>query len=216
VSAPALRVLGVRAEPYAVVPTLAFRIGIEGREGERIDSLALHAQIRLEPAQRRYEPGERARLLALFGTPERWGSTVRSLLWTRVTHAVPGFVSRCEIELPVVCTYDFEVVATRYLHALDQGEVPLLFLFSGTLFRRGDAGLEIEPLPWDRESAFRMPVAVWRELMDRYFPGETWIRMRRDSIDALNRFRSEQALTSWDEAIALLIERGARPAGARR
>lgn len=211
-SAPALTVLGVRTEPFAVVPTLVFRIGVEAGAEEAIESMALHCQIRIEPARRRHDPNERARLFDLFGAPERWGTTLHSLLWTRTACAVPGFRTRCEIDMPVACTYDFEVVASRYFHALEGGEIPLLFLFSGTVFRRHGAGLRVEPMPWDRESTFRMPATVWRELMDRYFPGEGWIRIRHESLDALHRFRTRQALTGWDEAINALLERAGETA----
>ena len=47
-----------------------------------------------------------------------------------VSLMVPSFTGSCELDLPVPCTYDFEVAASKYLHALGDGEVPLLLLFS--------------------------------------------------------------------------------------
>ena len=40
--------------------------------------------------------------------------------------------------MPVVCTYDFEVVSVKYFSALGDGDIPLTFLFSGTIFYEGD------------------------------------------------------------------------------
>jgi hypothetical protein len=118
---------------------------------------------------------------------------------------VPGFEGTTVIDLPITCTYDFEVVAAKYLEALEDGEVPLLFLFSGTIFARGQLGFSVEQVPWEKEAKYRLPVRLWRDLMDRYFPGSAWIRLRRDSFDALYRFKGRHALLTWDDAIETLL-----------
>ena len=83
------------------------------------------------------------------------------------------------------CTYDFEVAGAKYLHALDAGEIPLLFLFSGTVFTRGEARVHApSPSPGISRRATACPSQAWRELMDRYFPGGGWLRLSRSSIDA--------------------------------
>ena len=202
-------VLGARAEPFAAAPTLVFRLRIEEATGERIHTLALRCQIQIEPRQRRYSEPEEERLLELFGEPQRWGQTLKTVLWTHASLMVPGFSGSTEIDLPVPCTYDFEVTAAKYFHSLDDGEIPLLLLFSGTVFARGQTGFSVEPVPWEKEAAFRLPVAVWREVMDRYFPNSAWIRLRRDSFDALHRFRGERALPTWDDAIEALLREAA-------
>jgi hypothetical protein len=201
----AFAVLGARAEPYAAVPTLALRLRIEETTGERIHTLALRCQIQIEPRQRHYSGAEEERLLELFGEPPRWGQTLKTILWTHVSTLVPGFTGSTEIDLPVACTYDFEVTAAKYFHGLDDGEIPLLLLFNGTVFARGQTGFSVEPVPWAKEAPFRLPVAVWRELMDRYFPDSAWIRLRRESFDALHRFRGERALPTWDDAVEALL-----------
>ena len=150
---------------------------------------------------------------------------------------VRGFTGDVEFDLPVPCTYDFEVAAAKYLHALRDGEVPLRVLFSGTVFTRGGlpppahppppqetrgglpppahppppqetrgaAGFGVEQVPWHLESTYRMPVRVWRDLMDAYFPGGGWIRLDRDTLDALARYRSGRGLTSWEQALGELL-----------
>jgi Family of unknown function (DUF6084) len=198
-------VLGAHAEPWAVVPTLSFslRIGEEG--GQPIHSIALRCQLQIEPRRRPYTAAEEARLLELFGEPKRWGDTLKTLLWTQTSLMIPGFAGSTEVTLPVACTYDFEVTAAKYFQALDEGEIPLLFLFSGTVFARNGSGIMVEPVPWEKEASFRLPVRVWREVMDRYFPGSAWIRLRRESFDALHRFKGRRALPTWDDAVEALL-----------
>ncbi len=198
-------VLGARAEPYAAVPTLVLRLRITESTGERVHAIALRCQIQIEPRQRHYTAAEEERLLELFGEPPRWGETLRTVLWTHVSLMVPGFEGSREVDLPVACTYDFEITAAKYFHALDDGEIPLLLLFSGTVFTRGQTGFSVEQVPWEKEAPFRLPVAVWRELMDRYFPGSAWLRLRRETFDALHQFRGRRALPTWEEAIEALL-----------
>lgn len=195
-----------RVEPYAVIPTLIFRLHIGERTGEQIHAIALRCQIQIDPRQRHYSPREEVQLLELFGMPERWSDSLRTLLWTQTSLMVPGFRRETAIDLPITCTYDFEVVAAKYLEALETGTVPVVFLFSGTIFTRGQLGFGVEQIPWDKEAAFRLPVQLWRELMNRYFPDTAWIRLRRENFDALYRFKGRRALTSWDDAVTELLK----------
>ena len=131
-------VLGARAEPYAAVPTIMFRLRITEADGRPVHAVALRCQIRIEP-QRRVATtrDEEERLVELFGEPPQWGDSLRPFLWTHVATTVTGFTGSTEIDLPVTCTYDFEVAGTKYLHALDDGEIPLVLLFSGTRVHAG-------------------------------------------------------------------------------
>jgi Family of unknown function (DUF6084) len=199
-------VIGARAEPYAAVPILVFRLQIAETSGEQVHAMVLRCQIQIEPRRRHYSPEEEERLLELFGEPHRWGDTLRTVVWAHASLTVPGFQGRTEVDLPVTCTYDFEVASAKYFHALGDGEIPLLFLFSGTVFTKGQSGFSVEPVPWEKEATYRLPVRVWRELMDRYFPGSAWIRLGRDSFDALHRFKGRRALPTWDDAIEVLLD----------
>jgi hypothetical protein len=201
-----------RAEPHAAVPTIVFRLGIDETSGAAVHTMALRCQVRIEPQRRAYDPDEAARLYDLFGETPRWGESVRPFLWTHVDTMVAGFQGSTEVDLPVACSYDLEVAGAKYLHGLGDGEVPLLFLFSGTVFTKGDTGFAVEPVAWDREASFRMPVAVWRGVMDLYFPNSGWIRVHRDTLEALTRFRSARALPTWDQTLEqLLKEAGEEP-----
>lgn len=197
---------GVRADPYAAGPTLVFRLRITASEGARVHALALRCQIRIEPARRGYEPTEAGALHDLFGDRSRWGSTLQPLQFAHVSLMVPSFTGETETDLVVPCTYDLDIAATRYFDALRDGEVPLLLLFSGTAFT-GDGGFHVEPVPWDREASFRMPVEVWRDMVEQHFPGCGWIRLPRDTMDALLAFRSRQALPSWEATVQALLAR---------
>jgi hypothetical protein len=198
-------VLDIVAEPYAVAPQLTARLRIDETTGVQIHAIALRCQVRIEPHRRRYTPAQQEALLGLFGAPRRWGDTLRSFSWTHCTATVPGFTGHTEFALALPCTYDLEVIGTRYLHAVDAGTVPLTFLFSGTIFTAGGAGFDVEQVPWACEAAFELPVAVWRQMIDSYFPNSGWLRLGTDTLDSLAAFRAQHGLTSWDETIDKLL-----------
>ena len=207
------QIVGARALPYAAVPTLCFSLRVEEATGQSIHAVALRCQIQIQPQRRSHSSAEQGRLLEMFGEPKRWGETLKPIHWAHVDLMLPRFAGALTIDLPMTCTYDFEVTAAKYFSGLDDGEIPLLFLFSGTVFTPGPisspAGFMVERVPWEKEAAFRLPVRIWREVMDLYFPDSAWIRLRRESLDALQRFKAERALPTWDDAVAALIEAAA-------
>ncbi|MFF1422104.1 DUF6084 family protein [Streptomyces sp. NPDC058280] len=203
--------VGARPESFGTGPTLLFRLRIEAADDARIHAVALRCQIRIEPVQRRYAPAEVEMLGDLFGEPERWSTTLKPLQFAHASVTVPGFTGSTEIELPVACTYDMEVASAKYFRALADGEIPLLLLFSGTVFS-GDRGFTAEPVAWHKEANFRMPVKVWQDLIEQYFPGSGWLRIRDDTLESLRRFRSERALPSWERAFDELLRTAGAPA----
>jgi hypothetical protein len=205
--APAFSVKEVVPEPYGVVPTLIFRLRVGETSGPPIPHIALRCQIRIEPERRKYSPDEEASLLELFGERSRWGETLKPLFWSEVSVNVRRDSADEEIALPVPCTYDFDVAAARYLHALRDGEIPIRLLFSGTAFAQHEGRMLMQQIPWDREAVFRLPVRTWRELMDRYYPNAGWLRLRRETLDALQQFKGHQALPTWDDTVAALLRR---------
>jgi Family of unknown function (DUF6084) len=201
----AFTVLDAAPEPYGAAPMLLFRIRASESTGETVHAIALRAQLMIEPQRRRYDDAERDGLTDLFGTPDRWRTTLKPFLWAHASTMVRGFTGDIEFDLPVPCTYDFEVAAAKYLHSLGDGDVPLTLLFSGTVFTRGATGFAVEQVPWHLEAAYRLPVRVWRAVMDTYFPGGGWIRLDRDTLDALARYRSARGLTSWEQVLGGLL-----------
>jgi hypothetical protein len=202
--------LGARAEAHAVAPTLLLRLRITEPSPDGVHTIALRCQIRIEPRLRGYTAAESELLADVFGVPARWGETQQALQFASLSLMVPGFTGSTEVDLPVPCGYDMEVSAGHYFAALDDGEIPLLLLFSGTVFARSATGFTVRPVPWDREARCRLPVAVWQDLMNLYFPGSGWLRLRRDTLRALHRFKSSRALATWDEAVERLLQEAPR------
>jgi hypothetical protein len=198
--------VGARPSPSAAAPTLLLDLHVEETTGARLHALVLQCQIRIQPVLRRYSDDDHERLLDLFGEPARWGETLKPLQLASVAVSVPGFTGARDVAVAVPCTYDLDIAATRYLHGLRDGEVPLLLLFSGTVFFRGPDGLQVEQVPWDREATYRLPVAVWRDLMDLYFPGSAWLRLRTDTVDALARVKSREVLPTWEDTVERLLK----------
>ena len=203
---------GATAERYAATPTVTFALTITERTGVRVHAIALRCQIRIEPHRRRYSAAEAQRLHDLFGDPSRWAETVKPIQLATITTMVPAFTAVTEVDLPVPCTYDLEVASARYLQGLDDGAIPLLLLFSGTVFVATEEGFSVELVPWSAEASYRMPVRVWRDLVDMHFPGRAWLSCSRDTLDALSAFKAQRALPTWDATLAALMAE-AGPAG---
>lgn len=200
------RVEGIEPVAYAVAPQLAFKLGIAAQRAD-IRGIALNCQIRIEPARRRYSQREQERLFELFGEPHRWGQTLRSMLWTHATTNVPPFAGQTTVDLPVPCTFDFNVATTKYFRALDDGEMPISLLFSGTAFyAAGDGALQIMQIPWEKEAACRLPVATWKRMMDVYYPNSAWLCLRRDAVDRLAQFKARRGLPTWERALEALLD----------
>ncbi len=193
------------AEKYAVAPQLTARLHVEESTGATIHAIALRAQVRIEPQRRAYTADEERALLDLFGKRERWYDTLKPFMWMQTSVMLQGFTGVTDVDLALPCTYDFEVTASKFLHALHDGAVSIVLLFSGTVFTRGENGFGVEQVPWDREARYEMPVSVWRDVMDHYYPGTGWLRLDRDLINDLARHKTDRGLTSWDETLRSLL-----------
>jgi Family of unknown function (DUF6084) len=199
-------VVGIEPEPYAVTPVLNARLGLAAVGDDPIHAIALRCQVRIEPMRRGYSDEEAAGLLELFGPRERWATTLHNFQWLQTTAMVQGFNGATQVNLPLECTYDFEVAASKYMHALRDGAVPLQFLFSGTIFSKGATGFAVQQVSWNCEDRFAMPVSVWRDLIQQHFPNTGWLRLDRDTIEALAAYRSTRGLLSLDDAVTSLLE----------
>jgi hypothetical protein len=206
-------VTGAAAISHAAQPVLSLEVAIRNaRPGEAIHALTLHAQVRIEAQRRSYSAAEKLALHDLFGAPSRWEQTLKPLLWAQTSVAVPRFTGATTAALPLPCTLDFAVGSARYVHALAEGHVPLLVLFSGTVFHAIEGGaLQVAPVPWTAEARFGLPIAVWRETLDHYYPGCAPLLLRRDVFERLHRYRALGGFTSWDHAIESLLPPEAGP-----
>jgi Family of unknown function (DUF6084) len=204
---------GARALRYAATPTLSFALTITEATGVRVHAIALRCQIRIEPHRRRYSADEARRLNDLFGDTTRWAETVKPIQLATVSTMVPGFTAQTETELQVPCTYDLEVASARYLQGLDDGTIPLLLLFSGTVFVAKGESYAVQLISWSSEASYRMPVQVWQDVVSEHFPGSAWLRCSTETLDALSAFKAEHALPTWDATLAALLAASGAVAG---
>jgi hypothetical protein len=192
---------------FAASPTIAFLLHVANAvEGQAIHTIALNCQIQIEVTRRRYSPEEQQQMLDLFGEPDRWSQTLRNLLWTNVSAVLPGFEGSTQADLRVPCTFDFNVAATKYFAGLVGGEIPLNMMFSGTVFyTEPDGSLQVAPISWDQEAKFRLPVQVWQDMMDAYYPNGAWLHVRRDVFDRLYRYKMQRGIPTWEQALESVL-----------
>lgn len=200
----AFDIVRVRAVGGAASPTVALAIRIRTTPPTSVHTGILRCQLHIDPRRRRYSEREAERLHDVFDAPARWNDTMRPLIWAQAPLALPRFDGEVEVELPIACTYDFALASSKYFHALEDGDVPVVCQFSGTLFLASDRGFQVSQVPWDKEAAYRVPVHVWRDAMNAHFPDSAWIRLRRDAFDALALFKTQQGLPTWEAAIETL------------
>ncbi len=193
-------------EPYAITPQMVFNLRLTNAGPETIHSVALRAQIQIEAPRRSYSSSEQEQLRDLFGEPERWGQTLKTFLWTHTSTIVPPFEGSTDVNLPVPCTFDFNVAVTKYFAGLVDGDIPVCVQFSGTVFYTDPGGpLQVTPIPWDKEVHFRVPVQLWKKLMDTYYPGVTWLCLERHSFEQLYRYKVERGIPTWEQALESLL-----------
>ena len=210
--APAFSVLGVSFVEDAAAPTLRFELEIGEPSGREVFTVALTAQINIDPAHRSYDVDTRARLVELFGEPERWAATTHSFLWAHTSTLVPSFTGKTTFSLPLACTYDLELAAAKYFYSLPGGFVPLSFHFSGSVLHRADDGqIQVVAIPWSCTTTWRMPVATWRQMIERHYPNSSWVRLHPDTTESLQRHKAAAGLFSIDAAVSALLAQAGRP-----
>jgi hypothetical protein len=204
---PDFEVLGVRTVRHAAAPMLALDLQVSEPSGRQVYMIALTIQVMIDPARRRYDDATRERLLELFGEPERWAVTTRSLVWCRLDVLVPAFTGSTVVTVPIQCSYDLELAAVKYLHSLPDGEAPLALHFNGTIYYPGeDGGLQMVLVPWTKSIDFRMPVSVWEQTISHYYPNTGWLALRSETIEALQRAKLDRGLATLDACVETLLQ----------
>jgi hypothetical protein len=198
---------GVEVIPHTVSPLLAFKLRVGNSDAnETVHTIVLRCQIQLEVARRKYTPDDQARLRDLFDEPSRWGQTLKTLLWTHASVVVSSFKGTTLANVPVPCTFDFNVAATKYFDGLADGDVPICMQFSGTVFyatKQGD--LQAAPISWDKEARFKLPVQIWREMMAAYYPNSAWLCLQRDAFDRLYQYKVLHGIPTWEEVLERIL-----------
>jgi hypothetical protein len=200
------RCVDASAERYTAAPTVSFQLRIGESTGACVGAMVLRCQVRIEPRQRRYSLDEEARMVDLFGDRAQWERSLQPIQLASVTHTVPQFTGDIVTSVPMPVTGDVAAASGKYFQSLDDGEVPLSLLFSGSAFVVADGRMTVEPVPWHHEAKYRLPVHVWRETMDVHFPDTGWIALRRESIDTLRAYAAAQAIAGPSEAVERLLE----------
>lgn len=200
------RIEGAEVVPFAASPLLNFKTRIRAADSEvRIHNILLQCQIQIEPTRRPYVDDEKEKLRDLFDAPMRWGQTLRPILWANVTVVVPSFVDETIADIPVPCTFDFNVASAKYLYGLNDGEVPTSIFFSGTIFYADGDGFRLTKVPWDREANYRLPVRVWKSMIDTYYPNTSWLCLQRDVFDQIYRYKTARGILTWEETLERLL-----------
>jgi hypothetical protein len=201
------KIEGAKVAEFAATPQIAFQLQVTCADPtEIIHTVALRCQIQIEVTRRRYTDEDKQKLRDLFGEADRWSQTLRNLLWTHASVNVPQFQGETLVDVPVPCTFDFNVGATKYFHGLGDGDVPLCLMFSGTMFYSRDGGMmQVAPISWDKEARFSLPVKVWRDMIDTYYPGSAWLCLSRDAFERLYEYKVRHGIPTWEEALENLL-----------
>jgi hypothetical protein len=203
---PEFAVLGARPVRYAAAPMLALDLQVSEPTGRHVYMIALSIQLMIEPARRRYDDATRERLVELFGAPERWAVTTRSLVWSQLDVVVPAFTGSTTVSVPIACHYDLELAAAKYLHSLPDGEAPLALHFNGMIYYPNESGgLQVVLVPWTKSIEFRMPVSVWKETIEHYYPNTAWVALRSQTLAALQREKVQRGLATLDACLEQLL-----------
>lgn len=201
-------IVDVEIASFAAIPTLVFKLNITNSdEQEYIQTIALRSQLQIAATRRRYSAQAQAQLVEVFGEPHRWGETLRNLLWQNLSTIVPSFSGSTVVDVPVPCSYDFELVSTKYFNAVQDGSIPLLFLFSGTIFYTGkEHSLQVAQISWSKETTSALPAELWQTMMTRYYPQRAWLHLHKDVFDQLYQYKATHGFPTWEETFVRLLQ----------
>jgi hypothetical protein len=206
-------VANAEAVKYAATPSIAFELNLKNADPqETVYTVVLRCQIQIEVARRKYSGQDQEKLRDLFGEPDRWGQTLRSMLWTHASVVVPQFTGSTVVSMQVPCTFDFNIAATKYFNGLADGDIPLCLMFSGTVFYEdGEGSLRMAPISWDKETRFRLPLKTWQDMMDIYYPNIAWLSLRRDVFERLHEYKVRHGILSWEQTIEQVLTEAEDP-----
>ena len=173
-----------------------FVAAIDSRAAHAIRSVLLDVQIQIAAPAAVYDPGRAGAAGRAVRRARALGHTLRTLLWLRTTVVVPPFTGATVVDL------------RRAVHLRLRGHGVALPRTRSTTARcrssSCSAGPSSTPAPagalqtariaLGREAEYRLPVAVWRETMDSYFPGSAWLRLRPRRLRPAVAYRARHAL----------------------
>jgi hypothetical protein len=65
--------------------------------------------------------------------------------------------------------------------------------------------LQVAQISWEKEARFRLPVQVWREMMEHYYPNSAWLCLGRDAFDLLADYKRRNSIPTWEQAMEMLL-----------
>jgi hypothetical protein len=201
------RLDGATPVPFAASPQIAFAVRVSNADpAQPVHSAMLRCQIQIDASARMHSASEMEGLADLFGEGPVWARASRRLLWAHTTAVVPAFAAEVVFEIHAPCTYDLFVASSKYLRALSGGQVPVVMLFSGTVFHAGaDGALQAAPVPWSSEARVAMPVHVWQQAIDQHYGGRAPLPVSTEVLERLGRYKTRCGLPTWDAAIDSLL-----------
>jgi hypothetical protein len=204
----AFRVEGAAALPDATSPHVALSLRVSNRTAsERVHGALLRCQVQIEPARRAHDEATGRRLRDLFGSPPTWGRTMRALLWTTASVAVPAFDGDAVVEVALPCSTDFALATTVYLNAVEDGEIPLTLFFSGTVFHDSAEGVRAAPVSRACEARFGLPHGAWADAVARHHGGAVPVPLGRDVVARLLDYKATRGIATLDRVIEALLAR---------
>ena len=208
-SEPEFKVVSVEPVARSVEPALSFKGTISDASMRPVYMIALTAIVVVEPGKRSYGPGERERLMELFGGPERWASTTGAFRWAGTQTMVHGFTGEGEFELVVPVSYDLEIASAKYFGALDEGgSAPLRFHFNGSiLYERGDGRVQMTPVAWDRSERFEMPMDAWTRLTAEHHPFRNWVPLHSETVARIEGLKANMGAPTFEDAVSRILDR---------
>ncbi len=190
-------------------PLLLFKVRV-AETGCRapIHTAVLRCQVRIEPARRRYAGRAKRRAWWTCSARRSAGARrMRPMLWTHAVAVVPPFTGSAAVDVPVPCSYDFNVAADQVFRRPGRGAKSRFASSSAApiFYEADDGALQVGQIAWEKEATYRLPVAVWKDLMGRYYPNCAWLSLRKDVFDRLARYKSRQGLPTWEQALERLL-----------
>ena len=173
---------------------------------QTIHTVALRCQIQLEVTRRKYTAEDQERLLDLFGEPSRWGQTLRSLLWTHANLVVPSFTGKHAGGSSRALHIRFQCSCHQvFRRAWRRRSSGLCAIQRHGFLCSPEGGLQVAPISWDKEARFKLPVKVWREMMESYYPNSAWLCLHKDAFDRLYQYKVRHGIPTWEEALESII-----------
>ena len=195
---------------HAAVPTLRFTLRVESPAARRPLGPARRAGADRRAPARATTHAAHDRLFELFGAARRdWGTTLRTLLWTRTTLVVPAFdgPDGGRPARPVHVRprgRRRRATSTRSRTARCRSSSCSA---ARVFYARPDGRLQTARLSWDQRGRVpRCRSRVWRETMDRHFPGTRLAAARQGRASTGSRPTSRATrCRRWDAALDALL-----------